>query len=103
MMIEEVKEELEIHLLEMVQMTVESGSSAWALMSISPEKYQDYKVKVETGDDLDINEYGRVLAYGVGEVEPTPEENARLLEEFGYHSDLNMEEKLKKILGKDSG
>ncbi len=97
-MINDENLESEIHLLELIQMTIKDGRYAWALLSIAPEKYESYKVDIEEKKPIDINSYGDVLAYKVGESYPSELEEDRLREEFGYQPNLSIEEKLRKIL-----
>ena len=90
--------ELETCILEMVQVTMDDNQKGWALLAVTQDKYQEYKVASVSGGALDLNAYGDVLAYNVGETEPTEEEACALTEKFGYQPDLNIEEKLKSVL-----
>ncbi|MGB1077105.1 MAG: hypothetical protein ACPG05_02265 [Bdellovibrionales bacterium] len=101
-MVDEKEDISEVHLLEMVQMSVSDGQKAWALLSMSPEDYEVYKLKADSGEAMDINKYGDVLAYKVGAEAPTPEEEKELIDKFGYHPNLDIEEKLATLLGMSS-
>ncbi len=91
-------ETAEINLLELIEMSLEDEQEAWALLSISPEKYLAYKEDVEAKKALDINSYGDVLAYKIGEKYPTEEEEQALTEKFGYQPNLNLEKKIAEIM-----
>ncbi len=48
---------------------VENGRPAWYFLKLSPERYPEYKKRMQTGT-LDLRQYGDILVSGWGEAAP---------------------------------
>ena len=87
-----------INILDLVEFETQDGKPAWALLSISVQRYEQFKDDIEQDNVSSLDDYGEVLAYEVGKTAPSKEREAELTEEFGYHPDLNVENKVRDLL-----
>lgn len=60
----------------------EDGSVFYAYMAIYPSKYMEYKNKIHNQEDLNLEDYGRILYSGKGDI-PSAEIQQQMEEEHG--------------------
>lgn len=58
----------------------EKGKDCWFLISLNPETYKEYKLKMLVGN-LNIRDYGEIIYSGWGR--PSKEMIKKILDEFG--------------------
>ena len=96
---EQQKLDLEFAMLELAQVVAEDEQPAWALLAVAQDRHEEYKEAIASGKDINLYDYGDVLAYKVGMEKPTEAEEQELTEKFGYIPNLNIEEKIAKMVG----
>ncbi len=93
-----ILDKLEFSMLDIAELRVDDDQPAWALLAIPNNKYEEYKLAIDSGQSINLYDYGDVLAYKVGSEKPSLEEEKELTEKFGYIPNLNIEEKIKNIV-----
>lgn len=59
----------------------------WAYLSVPPSKFEEFK-EAEASGVYNMNDYGEVLKYGLGESDPPPEAVQEMQDEYGINPDI---------------
>jgi hypothetical protein len=69
------------------------GQDFWAYIAVPPSKYTAFVEVQKAGQPYTLTEYGNVVKYGVGRVEPPQSAVQEMIDEYGI--DPEFQEKLK--------
>jgi|GEM_PF-1474461 len=86
-------------IIELCNGTTEDGTKFYAYILVRPDKYMEFKQKIQSGEAIKFEEYGEIIAAGEGEEPPEDVKNA-MEEQFGADHNFmqKVEDEIKRLV-----